>query len=328
MGNKLVVMSDLHGRKEEPFFFAQKEFCNWFVEQNFNNENNTLIDLGDIVEHSVPNPDVYDMLFDFYGRMKFKNKKIMSGNHCYNRLKNSHAEIPLLNIANTEFINKPSYERIENLDCLFLPFMYDRTELTNNKTMEAFYITEYFQDIDFEYDFIFTHLQDETIKFSEDDENSIDLSFLKGQRMSGHIHKFQKGYLGSVLINNFAEKGKDSFIALIDTETKEIEYVKVPNFLQYNTIDYSDNFPTNIPNNVFVIYDIENAPSKEAAENKFVGLYIRDGGIHLKKSKEELKMEESEKKDNRTINDFFDDFCKKEKVSKKIKQKVGSYINE
>ena len=77
MGNKLVVMSDLHGRKEEPFFFAQKEFCNWFVEQNFNNENNTLIDLGDIVEHSVPNPDVYDMLFDFYGRMKFKNKKII-----------------------------------------------------------------------------------------------------------------------------------------------------------------------------------------------------------------------------------------------------------
>jgi len=330
MSNKLVVIGDTHFDKVEPFFFSQKEFCNWFVEQDFNNENNTFIHLGDVYDKSKPNPDAVDMATYFNNKLKFKNKYYLVGNHEYLREKNSYALTSLGRNINTEIIYEPKHDSIGNLFCLFLPFMYDRTELTRGKTQKEFY-EKYLKDqkeFPLDYDFIFTHLQDETIKFSEDDENFIDLSFLKGQRMSGHIHKRQKGYLGSVLINNFAEKGKDSFIALIDTETKEIEYVEVPRFLDYNTIEYTDAYPADILDNKFVIYDIENAPSKEAAENKFIGLYIREGGIHLKKSKEEMKIEDSEKRENKNINDMFDDFCKKEKVSKKIKQKVGGYINE
>jgi len=334
--NQLVILGDLHFDIKEPFFSCQKEFCKWFLDQEFNKEENILIQLGDVYTHSNPNPKVHDLGIDFFSKMKFNKKYILTGNHDYNRLQNSYSTIPLQNINGVEIIYKPKRELIGNLNCLFLPFIYDKSEYSNNLSQKEFYENyKKENDGDIETNFVFHHLQDESINFGGDE--GIDLSWIDGERVGGHIHIRQKNYLGSPLIGRFDERGKESYILLIDLETKEKEYIKVPQFLDYMTLDYEkDYIGTTLGFGIGIldkgktfnsqyIYDIINSPSRQAVEEKFKGLYLRE--IRLKKNEEESNDSLSqEEKENKTLKDYFNGFCIKNKVSKDIQEKVINYI--
>ena len=318
MSKKLIVMGDPHFRKVEPFFSAQKESVNWFIKQDFNNEENYYVNLGDVFDSSSPNPDAIDLAIDFNNKLKFKEKNYLVGSHDYNRLKNSYSPTPLGRDKNTEIFYEPAIINIKNLKCLILPFIYDKTFL--DKSMKEYYENLPEKYSNQEYDFIFHHVQDSSIKFNAEDDSGINLDYLKGKRIGGHIHHRRKGYLGTPLINRFDEKGKDSFILIIDLETKEEEYIEVPKFMDYETIDYE----IDCPDPCIRIFDIINAPSRAAAEEKFKGLFLRN--IELKKTLEESK-EVVEEQSASSIKDHFINFCNKQKVSKSLKNKLNAYIN-
>ncbi len=343
MNKQLVIISDLHFKKDEPFFSVQKEFMNWFVKQDFNNENNVLIDLGDLFDNSTPNPSVYDFVISKRKEMKFKEDYILAGNHCYNRSRDSYAEEPLQNKNNTKIIYKPEVIEIEcensynttclkTLKCLFLPFLYDR--IFFNMSMKDYYESEEFlKEFNDSYDFIFYHFQDSSMKFSADDDNGIDIDILEGEKLGGHIHKRQSNYLGSPYPLRYDERGKDSFILLIDMETKKREYIQIPKFLDYEEIDYNvDKIPENklwkfhydLGIYEYRIYDIIDAPSEDSAREKFKGLYIRE--VKLKKDKSEILEEENGTEEKKTIEVYFDNFCKKNNIEKRIREKIRSKI--
>lgn len=316
---KAVIIGDLHFKKDEPFFSAQKEFCKWFLNQNFNRKENILINSGDLFDKSVPNPSIYEYAINWHKQMNFKEIFILSGNHDFCRVKNSYSTEPLTSLDNIKVIYKPEIICFNNFKILFLPFLYDKTCNSNSLTQKEFY-SLYSKNFKDKCDIIIFHFEDETIQFGGE-SNGIDLSWCEGERIGGHIHKKQAGYLGSPLITRYDEREKESFILLIDLDTKEKEYVKVPQFLDYVTIDYESAIVRPIVQ--FPIFDIINAPSREAAEEKFKGLYIRN--IELKKDEENLSLIE-ESKESLTIKEYFSNFCAKNKVAKKIQEKLVNYI--
>jgi hypothetical protein len=330
MGNKLVVCGDLHLNIEEPHFSAGKAFINWFLEQEFNNEENYFIQLGDLYQHSNPNPLIHELGAHWLSSMKFKKKYIMIGNHCYNRSRNSYSVSPLSKIENTEIVYSPKVETIGSFSFLMMPFLYDKVNI--NCTQKEYYENKENMTLGVNIDnikFAFHHLQDNSIKFFEGDESGIDLSWFKGELVGGHIHKKQKNYCGSPIITRFDERGKDSYILILDLETLEKEYVPIPRFLDYKNIDFdSDRVPHQSEPlgdmRRWFIYDIVNATSKDAAEEKFKGLYLRN--IELKKSEEEIIIEESSSTTDDNIIKTFDSFAKKQKLSKKVYDKVRSCL--
>lgn len=333
--SKIVVVGDTHFDIKEPHFSAGKQFVEWFNKQDFNNENNIFVSLGDIYHHSNPNPKVHELGIHWFTNMKFNEKYVLAGNHDFNRSQNSYSIDALSKVKGIELIYNPQPLHNKDYDILFMPFMYDRTEYSFNKTQKEFY-ENYIAGNSDPHDFIFHHLQDSSIKFYEGDDSGIDLSNLKGELIGGHIHKRQKGYLGTPIITRFDEKNKDSYILLIDSETKNKEYIKVPNFLDYYRIPYDDyglictmkshDDYEGRKRALYCIFDIYDAPSKEIALEKYKNFYIRN--IELKKEiNEELNNEvEENDKQNKTINDYFDSFCSKEKVSKKLRNKLQNYI--
>jgi hypothetical protein len=111
------------------------------------------------------------------------------------------------------------------------------------------------------------------------------------------------------------------------------EYVKIPKFLDYEILDYSEDYNferdfetcsgefdnCGVTLRFYTIFDILNAPSIEAAEEKFKGLYIHD--IKIKVNEDNVLLQE-EQKEIRTLKEHFINFCIKNKVSKKLQEKL------
>ena len=70
--SKIVVLPDLHIKDKVPYKYAVENFMLWFSEQNFNNEDNIFIQLGDLFDSAFPSPKCYDMFFTWYNLLKFK----------------------------------------------------------------------------------------------------------------------------------------------------------------------------------------------------------------------------------------------------------------
>lgn len=258
-----IVIGDLHFRSEEPFYSSSKAFCEWFLNLSFNNLNNNAIFLGDIVNSAKSNGKVNHLMIDlFFNNLKFKKIWILQGNHDYSKRDGSGLD-PLQAKKNIMIIDSYKEIIINERICLFFPHFYPSIEM--KKIYENFYLEK-------EYDYIFYHFDDETIFFGGK-AKGINISNIKGKRIGGHIHKKQNNYLGSVSIMRSDERGKRSFLYNLEKD----EYIRIPLFLDYEIIDYSQGIDhTREPPAPYMIYDVINAPSKEAAKEKFKDFYIGD----------------------------------------------------
>ena len=191
--SQIIIVGDTHFKIEEPFFSAGKAFMKWFSNQEFNNENNYLIHLGDLYHDSKPNPKVVKAVEDwFLNKLKFRKKIILSGNHGYNRAKKSYAIDPLSNFENVKLLKKPEIFNIESLKFLSLPYFYPHT-LVDIPPMEEHY-SNLPEELRAEVDFIISHVEDETSHFND---YYCDLSYLKGEKTFGHLHNPSGHFLGS-----------------------------------------------------------------------------------------------------------------------------------
>ncbi len=314
--NNLIVLGDTHFRVDEPFFSAGKAFMKWFAEQDFNNENNYLIHLGDVYHNSKPNPRVIMRVEHwFYKQLKFKRIDILAGNHGYNRKRKSYSIEPLVNFDNINIILYPVEYFIEGLKLLFLPYYYPFTN--DFPPMEEHYANLSGQFESESHDFIFTHMEDETSHFSD---YYCDLSYLKGQRISGHIHIPSGHFLGSAFISRYDEKGKSGFLKIIDIKTKNIDKINTPRFLDYYDVNYPDSLSQIEAE--FPIWNIHDIPNKESALKQYPDIYIHE--MFKKQTRKKLKRK-SISTSKKSIMEYFKDYIQ---LNKYIDDRLESRLIE
>ena len=241
MEHKLVVVGDIHLQNSEPKRSNALDTLNWIVNnKELNNENNSILFLGDLCEVNSPY-ELYSVFVDcFVNRCHFSNIYLLQGNHdCQNLSSILALFSPLKNV---EIITEWKTLKFYNCNLLLLPHF--NHEGTNKLSMIETYSNLYKIVIE-EFDYGFSHVEDETQHFSK---RFVDVSKLNvKQWLNGHIHNgnaWNGGhYLGSACANSVAESGVDKKIAIIDGETKECEFITLPKYLEYYSVEYGKPLP-------------------------------------------------------------------------------------
>jgi len=280
---EIINVGDIHIKHEYPFNKAGDKFIDWFCSQDFNNEKNTVIFSGDILDKSISSGEVNSTMMSLFNRLKFKEIIVISGNHDLSRKKGSGL-IPLNQFRNLFIIKKPDVILIEDVKVAFLPYYYPYT-IKGLTTMEKDFakLPDNFKNADI----LHGHFTDETQSmFGE----GIDVSYLNPKlRLLGHIHTKSKNYLGTPIITRSDEAHKQSYITSYDVVTKTRKDIKVPMFLDYDDIEF-DELSLYKEKDYPVIYDIYNIPSVEAfsdipkniiVRNKFVKNYVSEEIMNL-----------------------------------------------
>jgi len=297
----IIIEKDKHIKETEPFFSAIQAYDSWVLEQEFNNDQTTFISLGDLFHNALPTPKEYDEAEKFFAKSKFKKIILLAGNHDFSGTRNSHSILPLQNNPRIELILEPCQKVIEGKTFLFLPYYTQSSVLPPMK--------EYYSNLPEEYkinDYILYHFDDETIQYGKH-KTGIDISYLKGTRVGGHIHKSQKNYeLGMPVQSRFDEKGeKNNLLSIADKAT----YIEVPKFLDYYEVEYGKDLPK--VEALYQIWDIKNAPSNKQArkfyKEKYSSIHIRD--IEVKEQKEDEITHKGETK--KSILEYFNYYIEK-----------------
>ncbi|KKL93117.1 hypothetical protein LCGC14_1877880 [marine sediment metagenome] len=313
---KIICCGDTHFKVESPFFEAGQSFMKWFVEQDFNNENNYLVHLGDVYHQSRPNPRVIKVVENwFLNKLKFKKMYILSGNHGYNRARNSYAGSPLTNFGNIELLKEPQTFNIESLKFLSLPYYYPFI-LKDIPPMEEYY-SNLPEELRVKVDFIVSHVEDETSHFSD---YYCDLSYLKGQRISGHIHIPSGHFLGSAFISRYDEKGKSGNLEIIDIETKNTKLIPIPRFLDYYDVNYPDSIPK--VSAEFPIWNIHDISDKESVLEQYPDIYIHE--MFKKQTRKKLKRKDISTS-KKSIMEYFKEYIQ---LNKYIDDRLESRLIE
>jgi|GEM_PF-1573196 len=309
----LIVCSDLHLTSKEPFYKSKKLFINWFVEQDYNNKDNVLLFLGDIFDKCPPDPITNELVIDFFNKLKFKEIIVLSGNHDYSGIIKQNALIILDKYNTVNVVYQAENKLIEGLDCLLLPFYYDNTY--NLPKMYDYYSNLPKDKFKREYDYIFTHIEDESINFGN--KKGIDLSYIKGKRVQGHIHKNMIGYLNTPLVNRYDERNNKGYILEIEKDKKEKIYT-VPQFLDYYDIEYPNDLIFDIDIPVFTISNVEDVDN---VKNYYISKY-KDKQLYFRnfvKNKQDIKdNENSYDIDNLSIETIFNEFI--------IEKQLNDYV--
>jgi len=335
MGNKIIIMKDLHERLKEPFLSAQIDLAEWVYKQEWNNENNYFLQLGDLYHFYNPSPKVHANVIDlFENKLRFKKKIVIAGNnrHEYNRSKKEYVIEAVEKLKNVETDYKPTIRDIEGFKFLTLPWFYDSIH-KDLGIMKDYYNSlpeKYSKE---SYDYIFYHLEDETINF--DGEGVIDLSYINTKkRLGGHIHKKQKNYnLGMPILSRYDEKDEPNELLMIDLHTKEETIIKVPKFIDYYEINYGKEIIEKDYEAKYMIFDITNCPDMKKTELDYIEKYKDNTHIYFRKF--EVKLSDNESIDNQvfdiknnvTIPELMKQFFINNKTDKQVQDKIKEVKN-
>ena len=264
INHKLVVAGDIHLQLSKPKKLQCLDFLNWLFSQDFNNENNSLLLLGDLCEINSPF-ELFGVFVDYFtNKSKFAKIYLLQGNH---DLANQSTILSLFRpLPNIEVITEWKTLKFCNCNLIMLPHF--NHEGTDKVSMIELYSNLY-KTITEEFDYAFGHIEDQTQHFSK---KYPDTSKLKvKQWMNGHVHTptIQNGgnYLGSATLNSSTESGNTKYLAIIDGETKEYELKEIPKFLEY----YEVCFPNSLPKieTKYGLFLIKDAIDKKTAIEQY-----------------------------------------------------------
>ena len=329
---KIVVTADIHARIEDPFFTAHDLFFKWFLDDSgLNEKENTLIDLGDLFHNSRPNPRTIQQVNTFFQNLSIRSVYLQAGNHDYNADRHSWSIDAIPNSPTEDTIvykiKNPMEIMISNkVRIYFFPFMprRDIIEWTNGeyRTLKDLY-ESYRDDSNFDPDFLFYHFPDETQAFGGI-ANGINLSWFKtGQLVGGDIHIQTNRYIGTPFPTRKDEAGQTGHLLIIDTETKKVEYVEVPQFMDYPVVKYGKDLPESKYPRAYIF---EDAPSRGAVYSRYE---IEEPSIY-----HEIKVKEDASKsiltgdstEGKTVKDFFKELAEKKKIKKAVQEKVAEVL--
>jgi hypothetical protein len=259
---KIVVAVDNHNRDEPTFYEATRAFYRWFISQDFNLPENTLLDGGDHWHRSRPSPTEYDLFYsEFNQHLRFGRKIALRGNHDRatpsdgTSTKETNSIDPLAS-QGWQVILQGTVLPVGALTCVLLPYQHDYALLGANGAFLPATKAEYYgkvQALDLtslnkpalaeftpnganpERIFVFYHFPDETqTMFGA--SRGVDLSPLAkaGWRLIGaDIHIQTDRYVGPPRPTRADEAGLRGRIAIIDDQTGEVEYRACPKFLDF-----------------------------------------------------------------------------------------------
>lgn len=309
VNHKLVVCGDIHLQPKSPKYDNAIDTLDWIFEQDFNDEKNDLLLLGDLAEIGSPY-EIYSVYVDlFTNRSKFHKIRIIQGNHDSVNLSSILSLFSPL--PNVEVIQDWRIIDFYNCKILALPF-YNHEGVADKQPMTEVYSNLYKNEelMNMEIDYCCGHLESDRCHFSK---KYCDLSKLTNVKhfLHGHIHNcdIDKGYLGSACMNSVSESGVDKKIAIIDGETKECEFIILPKFLEYYEIEYPNKLPK--INTKYGLFLVRNSLDKKVTEEEYskqaeeLGFKFYARKILSKKSKV-LEVGEVEKIENLTFDDFAD----------------------
>lgn len=310
-GHELIVVGDVHLQDRLPKKYQCLDFLEWLFNQDFNNENNSILFLGDLCEINST-PELYEVYVDYFvNKSKFEKIFVLQGNHdCVNQstILSIFRPLPKVEII----INYKAY-KYYNCNLLLLPYYnHEGTDLTpmtefySNLDSDISSLTQGFTD---EFDYGFGHIEDDTEHFSK---KFCDTSKLKVKTwLNGHIHtaSIQKGghYLGAPILNSFTESGKTPYIAKINGESKEYELIEVPKWMEYYEVEYPDKLPK--IDTKYGIFLVKNSLDKNTTVEEYtkqakeMGFDFYTRRIQNKKSKT-VEIGEAEKTEKLTFDDF------------------------
>lgn len=324
---KLIITGDEHVRSEEPFYSAKKEYFNWVIEQDFNNDSNIMINTGDFFHTRSPTPNDYSLAYYYLRNCKFKTIYILRGNdaHEFNVSKKTYATAPLEKIRDSIIVvKKPQIINEDNLSILLMPFIpsWELDGITLKEYYEH-YVEQLVEKGQDEFDYIIGHFFHKN-GFGDD----INISKLKGKRRMGHNHVPSKDgeYVGINTITRADEAGCDLHLNIIDTEIKEETYIDIPRFLDYAKLDYEVDKVREKPPAKYTLYNVVNAPDEKSIYEKYGDIYINKWEGRRKQEGDKSNIIEST--ESQSLTEFFDIFAKNKKLKKELKNKLQELIKE
>lgn len=300
----MIIVGDLHLKQKEPFFTASKQFLNWLDE---NYRESEILFAGDVFDSSSPMWIVYKEFKEFL--MKRKNYTyIIKGNH--DTSKNKGCSLSAFNLVPNVTVYEDAQEiEIQNHKCLILPFIYDYKS---------------FQELEGEYDFIFTHLMPKEFQFGDE---GVEFSKLKGKFIHGHHHMradFQDRFnnkhyiIGAPYETRHLEAQVHRILEINDN--KEIKEIEVPKFFTHETIVYGQE-----PSSKMNIINVIDAPGKKLVYEKYKDYYIRDAGIKLLRT-ENTKESFKHEFESANILEKFKKYSQENNLSKEVSEECSSRL--
>ena len=257
----IIYFGDLHCQEKQPHQDACLQFLAWLYE-NYGDE--TVISGGDIFNQSSHNHLLVDSVIQML--VKFKDFRIIQGNHDYSKRQNSILK-PLRHHKNITIYDDITEFELEGISFITLP---------SNHQKEKQY-----EDISKTYDYSLSHFTPIQEAFGSE---GIELKFKTNvAHIFAHIHRHREFIdnfgnkilvAGSVVSTRNGESEREKNIYILGK--KSYEKVVVPQTFEYETIEYPE-LPTNKNN----ILNIKNAPSYEVVYDTYKGYNIRHEGIQL-----------------------------------------------
>lgn len=310
----ICILGDIHFTSRKKYFTdICYSFLEWFKNWEKNNNDNTLILAGDLVDSHLNGGVVIDLLEKFITYSNFKEIHIVVGNH--DKKKQDGYD----QLAYEFYKNKPNifiYEdltekEIEGQRILFLPYYLNGSTPMNVRYSNLYKIKK-------EYDLIVGHFSEPNTSFPGSIDCISNLDKIKTKKIClGHIHTRQQNpdiYIGSIYAGRKNENDNTRSAWYYDGEWKE---ERLPIFSEFITVTYPNKLPES--NALFPIYTILNCGNENLARKKYGNINIRrvttDSSEIINKS--ELDFEFNSIK-NIDINTLFKDFKEEKKLPEEV----------
>ena len=258
----VIYFGDLHCQEQEPFKSSALSILKYLYD---NYQDATIIQGGDLFDSSSINHALVDDVLKIL--VKFKDFRIVTGNHDYSKRMNSILK-PFDNYNNITVYDDVAEVDIEGMKLIMLPHKYGD-------------IKSEYEKITGSYDYSISHITPIQEAFGDD---GIELKFnVSVAHIFAHIHRhreFLDSFENKVLISGSTmttRYGEQSWEKNIYELTKtEYHKIALPQYFTYETVEYGQypEFETSICN-------IKNAPSVQSVFEMYRKYYIRESGIEI-----------------------------------------------
>ena len=332
----VYILGDIHFSSKKDYLIETcKKFLDWFENWPANNETNSLILAGDLVDSHINGGLVIDFLERFANNCRFHDIYVVVGNHDIKYLNN------IRQLSYEFYKRKPKFHvfdeateiKIENLNCLLLPYFWgtNKYDLTMVEYYSNIYKNKSFHN---NYDLVVGHFSGEDVSFAGTVDCVKNLDKINTKKLClGHIHTrdtHPERYIGSVFGSRKNENDKTRAAWYYDG--KEWKEEKLPIFNEFLNVTYPNPLPRSKA--LVPIYTVLSCGNEKLVKQRYGDIFIRkvtsekvELGVRKKGSPKEF-----ESLKNMDIKELFQDFIKIQEppltleVKKKCEEALEKYL--
>lgn len=298
----MVVISDLHIKSSEPHLNAIRELFD-FIEKNYDDE--VIVQLGDFFDTSAIHHGIVEEFIDRTKRVG-KHWYILTGNHDKSYIKGNILS-PLKHYDHLTVVEDKTELRIEGCSCLFLPYVHNAKEV--------------YKDLSWSGDFCFAHITNEEDAFADEGVNTDKIDAFQ---VFGHTHTYKKYKDGKIVLGvPLPTRNGELVNKLMCIKSKiDVQMIDHNVTFSYQDINYNE-FPENKNN----ILNVKLAPSRDLVYEVYKGYYIRNEGIELLRTEDNISNDiRKEFEESNTVEKFIT-WSEEKQLTKEVKECILSKLS-